>query len=234
MAIALKTTKHWSRDIGSKGEAVMIRTLGIPRFDQCILNMGLIHLCNQESYVGQAIRRLHNTGGDDDAPTGDPWRRLHQIMLYIPHPEQQYDGITLPAGLTQGYNIEVKAVVDPSQIPYKVPHGGQFVVVMKQTGLDAGFAIAATGIFVRPLALLSLELIMDMTTAEYQSIVVKHPVIRDYPSSWENQLSQFLNHALPYEALPHLVGHVDQALNADYRPPTWDEVHLAAKGFVGV
>jgi len=211
----------------------MIRTLGIPQFDQCILNMGLINLCNQESYVGQSIRRLYNIQEDDDV-TGDPWRRLHQITVYIPHPEQQYDGVTLEAGLTQGYNIEVKAVADPGSIPYKIPEGGQFVVVMKQKGLDAGFAIAATGIFIRPLALLRLELIMDMTALEYQSVVVKHPVIRDYPSHWEDKLNSFLDHTLPYAALPNLVGYVDRTLNSDYRPPTWNEVHLAAKGFAGV
>jgi hypothetical protein len=133
-----------------------------------------------------------------------------------------------------GYNIEVKNIADSSDIPYKIPEGGQFVVVMRQKGLDAGFAIAATGIFIRPLALLRLDLIMDLTTAEYQSIVVKHPVIRDYPSNWEDKLNQFLDQTLPYAGLPNLVGHVDQALNPDYRPPGWDEVHRAAKGFAGV
>jgi hypothetical protein len=196
--------------------------------------MGLITLCNQESYVGQSIRRLNNLWDDDDQPTGDPWRRLHQATLHIPHPAQQYDDITLEAGLTQGYNIEVKTVANPSQIPYKMPEGGQFVVVMKQTGLDAGYAIAATGIFIRPLALLSLDLIMDMTTAEYQSIVVKHPVIRDYPPNWQDKLHQFLDHTIPYEALPNLVRYVDRTLNPDYRPPTWDEVYLSANGFAGV
>jgi len=211
----------------------MIRTLGISQFDQCVLNIGLINLCNQESYVGQSIRRLHNLLDDDAAPD-DPWRTLHQLTLHIPHPDQLYDGITLQAGLTQGYNIEVKTIADPSQIPYKVPDGGQFVVVMKQKGLDAGFAIAATGVFIRPLALLSLDFIVDATTADYQSIVVRHPIIRDYPSGWQDKLHQFLNQSIPYEALPSLVGYVDQAVNRDYRPPSWDEVHLAAKGFAGV
>jgi len=212
---------------------VTIANVGINRFDQCVLNIGLINLCNQESYVGREIRRLYNSS-EDDEPTGDIWRRLHQVTLYIPHPDQQYEGVTLEGGLTQGYNIEVKAVADRSQIPYKIPEGGQFVVVMKQKGLDAGFAIAATGIFIRPLALLSLEIIMDMATAQYQSIVVKHPVIRDYPSHWEDKLNSFLDHTLPYAALPNLVGYVDRTLNSDYRPPTWNEVHLAAKGFAGV
>lgn len=210
----------------------MIRTLGMNRFDQCVLNVGLINLCNQTSYVGQSVRR-HYSESDEDL-SDDPWRRLHQITLHIPHPDQQYDEITLEAGLTRGYNIEVKPVADPSQIPYKIPEGGQFVVVMKQKKLDDGFAIFATGIFVRPLALLSLDVIIDITVPEYQSIAVKHPVIRDYPSDWENKLNQFLNQTIPYEALPNLAGYVDQTLNPDYRPPSWDEVHLAAKGFAGV
>ena len=212
----------------------MIRTLGMNRFDQCVLNISLINLCNQESYMGQAIRQQYNLHDNDDNQTVDPWRLLHQITLYIPHPDQQYDGVTLKAGLTQGYNVAVKAIVDRSSIPYKIPEGGQFVVVMKQTGLDAGFAIAATGIFVRPLALLSLDVITDITTSEYQSIIVKHPVIRDYPSGWQDKLDLFLNQTIPYEALPNLVAYVDRALNSDYRPPSWDEVHLAAKGFAGV
>lgn len=212
----------------------MITTSSLTRFDQSVLNISLINLCNQESYVGQSIRRLHSLWEDNDEPTDHPWRKLHQITLYIPHPEQQYEGLTLEAGLTQGYNIEVKALVNSHQIPYNIPAGGQFVVVMKQTGLDAGFTIAATGVFVRRLALLKLDLILDSITAEYQTIVVKHPVIRDYPSGWQNQMDQFLNQLIRDEALPHLVGYVDQAFNPDYRPPTWDEVSLAAKGFAGV
>jgi hypothetical protein len=212
---------------------VTIGNLGLNRFDQCVLNIGLINLCDRSSYIGQEIRRLNNSW-EDDEPTDDPWRRLHQIVLYIPHSDQQYDGITLEGLLTQGYNIEVKTVVDPSQIPYKIPEGGQFVVVMKQKGLDTGFTIAATGIFIRPLALFRLEIITDLTTAEYESIIVKHPVIRDYPSGWEDKLNQFLDRTIPYQALPNLVGYVDRAFNPDYRPPSWDEVYLAAIGLAGV
>jgi hypothetical protein len=186
--------------------------------------MGLINLCDRESYVGQQIRSLYNSS-EDGEPTGDPWRRLHQITLYIPHPEQQYEEITLAAGLTQGYNIELKNIPDPDDIPYQIPEGGQFVVVMKQKGLDAGFAIAATGIFIRSLALLKLEVITDIATAEYESIAIKHPIVRDYPSDWENKLNQFLDRAIPYEALPELVRYVDRAFNPDYRPPNWDEIY---------
>ncbi|UBF28707.1 hypothetical protein K9N68_13175 [Kovacikia minuta CCNUW1] len=51
------------------------------------------------------------------------------------------------------------------------------MVILKQKGLDAGFELAATGIFVRPLALLRLDLILDRLQPEYESIIVKHPVM---------------------------------------------------------
>jgi hypothetical protein len=135
------------------------------------------------------------------------------LTIHIPHPDQEYEGITLEAGLTQGYNIEAKAVLERSRVPYNMPEGGQFVVVMKQKGRDADFEIAATGIFVRPLAVLSLDLIVDRIKPEYQSITVKHPVIRDYPPGWEEALKWFLKRELAYVALPNLVGYVDQNLN---------------------
>jgi hypothetical protein len=215
----------------------MITSLVLPQFDQCVLNLGLIHLCNRESFIGQEIRRLNSNLESDDEwsdELGDREQRSHQITLSIPHPDQQYDGITLQAGLSQGYNLEVKVIADPSQIPYTIPRGGQFIVVRKQNRVDAGFTIAALGIFVRPLALLRLDYIIDRTTPEYQSIVVKHPILRDYPSGWQDKLHLFLNQTLPYEALPPIVNHVDRTLNPDYRPPTWDEVYLAAQGFAGV
>jgi hypothetical protein len=212
---------------------ITIGNLGLNGFDQCVLNMGLINLCNRDNSIGQEMRRLHNSW-EDSEPTADPWRSLHQITIYIPHPDQQYEGTTLEGLLTQGYNIELKSVANPSKIPYKIPEGGQFVVVMKQKVVNAGFTIAATGIFVRPLALMRLEIITDMTTAESESIAVKHPVIRDYPSGWEDKLNLFLDRTIPYEALPNLVKYVDRAFNPDYRPPNWDEVHLAAIGLAGV
>jgi hypothetical protein len=207
--------------------------LNLSKFDQCVFNMSLINLCNQSSHVGQTVWQQHNPWHEDE-PTRDLWRNLHQLTLHIPHPDQQYEGITLEAGLTQGYNIEVKTVSDRNRLPYNIPEGGQFVVVMKQKGLDAEFEIAATGIFVRPLAVLSLDWIVDRHQATYQAIVVKHPVIRDYPSGWEDQLRRFLQQEIPYEALPNLVRYVDQTLNLDYRPPSWSEVRLAAQGFAGV
>ncbi|MGA7936661.1 MAG: hypothetical protein WCA35_24110 [Kovacikia sp.] len=213
----------------------MIQILvNISQFDQCVLNISLINLCNQSSYGGQAIRRQHNSWQDEEQPTRDPWHDLHQLMVYIPHPEQQYEGVTLESGLTRGYNIEAKAVIDRSRVPYKIPKGGQFVVVMKQKGLDGNFEIAATGIFVRPLALLRLDFIVDRIQPEYQPMIVKHPIIRDYPSNWETQLNGFLQQEIGYEALPDLVASVDQTLNPDYRPPSWHEVRLAAQGFAGV
>ncbi len=212
-----------------------MRILGATQFDQCVLNISLINLCNQQSYVGQEMRRRYLAWNDEaDEPTRDPWHDLHQFTLYVPHPEQQYEGITLEYGLSQGYNIEVDRVEDSSQVPYKIPPGGHFVIVLKQKGLDDGFQLAATGIFVRPLALLSLDLIEEMEAAKYQPVVVKHPIIREYPSDWQRQLQRFLNNEIRGEELPNVVGFVDQATNRDYRPPSWDEVSLAAKGFAGV
>ena len=171
---------------------VTIGNLGLNRFDQCVLNMGLINLCDRDNSLGQEMRRLQNSW-EDGEPTADPWRSLHQITIYIPHPDQQYEGVTLEGLLTQGYNIELKAVANKG----KIPEGGQFVVVMKQKVVNAGFAIAATGIFVRPLALMRLEIITDLTTAESESIAVKHPVIRDYPSGWEDKLNLYLDSTIP-------------------------------------
>ncbi|MGB8703156.1 MAG: hypothetical protein WCD18_27370, partial [Thermosynechococcaceae cyanobacterium] len=119
-------------------------------------------------------------------------------------------------------------------MPYAIAKGGQLVVVLKQRGLDADFAIAATGIFVRPLAVLNLDIIVDADKPEYQAIVVRHPILRDYPSDWAQKLRLFLNQDISSEALPDVVGYVDQAINPDYRSPSWQEVRLAAKGFAGV
>ncbi len=64
-------------------------------------------------------------------------------------------------------------------------------------------------------------------------MVIKHPIIRDYPTDWQQKLNLFLNQDIRSEALPNLVGYVDQALNQDYRPPDWHEVYLSSKGFAG-
>jgi hypothetical protein len=197
--------------------------------------MALIHLCNQDGYLGHEIRKLYQVwseAADESINTARLDR--HQFIVHVPHPEQQYEGLTLEAGLTQGFNITVKRVEDDSPIPYTIPKGGQFVVVLKQRGLDADFGIAATGIFVRSLAVLSLDIIVDAEKPEYQSIVIRHPIIRDYPSDWQQKLKLFINQEISSEALPNLVGYVDQALNSDYRPPSWQEVRLAARGFAGV
>ncbi|MEO0406715.1 MAG: hypothetical protein AAF289_05130, partial [Cyanobacteria bacterium P01_A01_bin.135] len=130
------------------------------KFDQCVLNMALIHLCNTESHVGQEMRRQYNDW--KDGPVHNPWLDIHQFTIYIPHPDQDYEGITLEDGLTQGYNVEVEPVKDPSSLIYNIPQGGHFVVVLKQKQVDGDFAIAATGIFVRSLAALSLDVVIGL------------------------------------------------------------------------
>lgn len=209
--------------------------LGETRFDQCVIAMALINLCNQESYVGQEMRQRYNAWkADNDEAVNNPWHDLHQFTIYVPHPDQQYEGITLAEGLTLGYNLEVKPVEGPETVPYQIPQGGHFVVVMKQKGVDQGFAIAATGVFVRSLGVLSLDIITDLEKGETQPLVICHSIIRDYPAGWEEKLKLFMQREIREEALPNLVRHVDRALNQDYRSPSWQEVYLTATGFAGV
>ena len=211
-----------------------MQTLGATKFDQCVINISLINICNQESYVGKEMRKLYNSWKEETAEAvNNPWFDLHQFTIYIPHPDQQYENMTLEEGLTKGYNVEVKPIEDKSKVPYNVPQGGHFVVILKQKGLDSDFQIASTGIFVRPLGVLSLDMIIDLEKSEYQPLIVKHPVIRDYPEGWEQKLAMFIKREIRGEDLPNLVGHVDQAINRDYRPPSWNEVYLSASGFKG-
>jgi hypothetical protein len=208
---------------------------GATRFEQSVISMSLIHLSNQESHVGQEMRKQYNTWRDEtDEAIMNPWHDLHWFTIYVPHPEQEFEDISLEAGLTRGYNIEVKRVEDRSSIPYQIPEGGHFVVVLKQQGLGGDYQIAATGIFVRLLAALSLDVIVDRDQGEYQHLAIHHPIIREYPSGWEEKLSQFLHNDISSFDLPNVVGYVDQFTNWDYRPPSWNEVSLAAKGFAGV
>jgi hypothetical protein len=211
-----------------------MNVLGATRFDQGVINMSLVNICDRDSYVGQEMRKAYTESQEEsDEAIDNPWRALHQFTIYVPHPDQEYDGITLEDGLTKGYNVEVGVVRDKSQIPYKIPEGGHFVVVLKQAKVDGNFKIAATGMFVRPLGLLNLDIIVDMDEDQYQPLVVKHPIIRDYPIGWEDKLLLFLKQEMPWQDLPNVVGHVDRSLNQDYRPPSWREVYLGATGFSG-
>ncbi|MEB3178915.1 MAG: hypothetical protein VKL59_07800 [Nostocaceae cyanobacterium] len=208
--------------------------LGATRFDQCVINISLINICNQQSYVGQEMRKLYNSWKEEtDEAINNPWLDLQQFTIYVPHPDQKYENITLEEGLTRGYNVEVNPVEDRTQVPYDIPEGGHFVVIFKQKSIDSDFKIAATGIFIRPLAILSLDIIVDLEKAEYQPLVIKHPVIRDYPEGWEQKLAMFINREIRFEELPNIVAYVDQSLNQDYRPPSWNEVYLSATGFAG-
>ncbi|MEO1299321.1 MAG: hypothetical protein AAFW75_26825 [Cyanobacteria bacterium J06636_16] len=167
-----------------------MQVLGLlSKFDQCVLNMALIHMCNSESHVGQEMRRQYNHWKQaTDDPIYNPWLDVHQFTIYLPHPDQEYEGLTLEAGLTQGYNVEVEPVKDPRSLIYKISQGGHFVAVLKQKQVDGDFAIAATGIFVRSLGVLSLDVVVDLHEGKTQPIVVKHPIIRDYPQDWETKL----------------------------------------------
>lgn len=212
---------------GKNGRKVMA-ILGASRFDQCVVNMSLINMCDQESYVGQELVRQYG-----EEAIVSPWSRLNQFTIFVPHPDQEYEGITLEDGLNYGYNVEVQTVEDKSYIPYNIPAGGHFVVVLKQAKVGGDFKIAATGVFIRPLGVLSLDLIVDEIGEEYQPIVIKHPIIREYPGDWQDKLSSFIKGDIDCFDLPNLVNYVDRSHNQDYRPPSWHEVYLSSKGFVG-
>ena len=202
------------------------------KFEQCVLNMALINICDSTSYVGQEMRGQYNAWKQETNETvHNPWLDLHQFTIYLPHPDQEYEDVTLEEGLSKGYNIEVKPVKDPSELVYNIPEGGHFVVVLKQKRVNGNFAIAATGVFVRSLAILSLDVIVDPEKGEYQSLAIKHPIIRDYPQDWETKLKMFLTGETKAEELPRVVGYVDRSLNRDYRSPSWNDVYLAASEF---
>ncbi len=204
------------------------------KFEQCVLNISLINICNQESHVGQEMRQNYNRWkGEIEETIYSPWLDIHQFTIYIPHPDQEYEGITLESGLTQGYNVEVKPVNNPSQLPYRIPRGAHFVVLMRQKSNNSDFKIAGTGIFIRPLGVMSLDMIVDSELGEYQSITIKHPIIRDYPEGWEDKLNSFLQGEIDSIELPQVVRYVDQAFNEDYRQPSWHDIYLAATGFAG-
>jgi hypothetical protein len=215
-------------------EILASEVLGTNKFDQCVINIALINICDRESDLGQEMMSLyHDWKTETDEAVKNPWLDLHQFTIYVPHPDQQYEGLTLGEGLTKGYNIEVKPVKDRSKVPYKIPEGGHFIVVLKQRRPDSEFEIAATGIFVRPLAAIALDIILDPDKGEYQSLIIKHPIIRQYPEGWEEKLTAFLTGEITSYDLPNVVGYVDRAFNRDHRSPSWNDMYLAATGFAG-
>jgi hypothetical protein len=202
------------------------------KFEQCVLNMALINICDRESYVGREMRQQYNAWKEaSDETVYNPWLDRHQFTIYLPHPDQEYEDVTLEEGLTKGYNVEVKPIKDPSELVYNLPEGGHFVIVLKQSRVNGDFKLAATGIFVRSLGILTLDVIIDIDREEYQSLIIKHPIIRDYPQDWETKLTMFLQGEIRDEELPRVVGYVDRSLNRDYRAPSWKEVYFAASRF---
>jgi hypothetical protein len=198
------------------------------------MNMSLINICNQASHVGQEMLRTYNAWKEEsDEAINNPWRDLHQFTIYVPHPEQEYEEMTLEEGLNRGYNIEVKPLEDRSYVPYTIPEQGHFVVVLKQDKINADFQVAGTGIFVRPLGVMYIDIVVDADAGEYQSVLIKHPIIRNYPEDWEDKLGLFLKQEISGDELPSLIGYVDQSVNQDYRPPSWSEMYLSGQGFAG-
>ena len=77
---------------------------------------------------------------------------------------------------------------------------------------------------------MSLDIVTDPEEGKYESMVIKHPIIRDYPQNFVQQIDQYLNREIHFKQLPNLVGYVDQTQNPDYRQPSWHEIYLEGQG----
>ncbi len=108
------------------------------------------------------------------------------------------------------------------------------MVVMKQGKVDGDFSLVATGILIRPMAMLSLDVIIDTDQGEFQSLVVQHPIIKNYPQDWETKLRLFLSRQISIHELPQIVRYVDQYFNQDFRPPSWEDYYAVKKSLVFV
>lgn len=213
-----------------------MQALGIlSRFHQHVLTMALVNMCDRGSPVGEEMHQKYKAWKQlTDETVLNPWHDTHQFTIFLPHLDQSYEGITLEEGLTRGFNVEVKPVEDRSELVYDLFPGGHLVVVLKQSVVDGNFAIAATGVFVRPLALLTLDVIIDPDKGEYQQIVIKHPIIRDYPQNWETQLRSFLKGETPEEELTPVARYVDSTLNQDYRTPRWQDIYSVPSNLISL
>ena len=211
-----------------------MNVLGETRFEQEVINMSLINRCDQDSYVGQELGKVyHDYQEENQEAISNTWQDCYQFTIYVPHPDRQQEEISLEEGLSCGYNVEGKRIINRSQIPYKIPEGWHFVVVLKQVKLAGEFKIAAPGIFIRPLGMLNLDLIVDLDENQQQPLGIKHPIICDNPRDWENKLLRFLKQEITWQELPNIVNYVDCYFNPDYRRPHWREVYLGATGFSG-
>ncbi len=113
-----------------------MNVLGETRFEQGVINMSLSNMCDQDSYVGQELGKVyHDYQEEHEEAIGNPWQDSYQFTIYVPHPNQQEEEISLEEGLSRSYDLEVKPIIKRSQIPYKIPEGGHFVVVLKQVKL---------------------------------------------------------------------------------------------------
>ena len=90
------------------------------KFEQCVLNMALINICDSESYVGQQIRRQQDSW-DESIQNIENNSGINQYTIYLPHPEQKYEDITLEQGLSKGYNVEVETVQNNNTMILRSP-----------------------------------------------------------------------------------------------------------------
>ncbi len=66
-------------------EILASEVLGTSRFDQCVISMALVNLCNQASELGQEMQQRYNAWkAESDEAINNPWQDLHQFSIFIP------------------------------------------------------------------------------------------------------------------------------------------------------
>ncbi|GEA26132.1 hypothetical protein MiAbW_00679 [Microcystis aeruginosa NIES-4325] len=90
-----------------------MNVLGETRFEQGVINMSLSNMCDQNSYVGQELGKVyHDYQEEHEEAISNPCQDSYQFTIYVPHPNQQEEEISLEAGLSRGYDLEVKAIIN--------------------------------------------------------------------------------------------------------------------------
>ncbi|BCU10746.1 hypothetical protein [Microcystis aeruginosa] len=73
-----------------------MNVLGETRFEQGVINMSLINICDQDGYVGQELGKVyHDYQEENQEAISNPWQDSYQFTIYVPHPDQQYEEMAL-------------------------------------------------------------------------------------------------------------------------------------------
>lgn len=88
-----------------------MNVLGETRFEQGV--MSLLNRCEQNSYVGQELGKVyHDYQEGNEEAIGNSCQDSYQFTIYVPHPNQQEEEISLEEGLSRSYDLEVKAIIN--------------------------------------------------------------------------------------------------------------------------